>query len=264
MKEKNKFIYASIVAITFILMVAVNGLANALPINGIGTGQVSDAYPNLFAPIGLTFAIWGVIYLLLFGHVIHQFIKRHEYYEDSKHRNIALLFSFSSIINTIWIFAWHYQAISISLILMIMILISLIAINILLIKPQSKTERLLLKVPFSVYFGWITVATIANVTTYLVSINWNAFGLSQVLWANIIILIGSFIGYLAIQFYRAYLYGFVIIWAYTGIILKHISKDFFDWQYPSIIIVTMFSMALIVLSEVMLFRKVRIESKHQN
>jgi len=264
MKEKTKFIYAVSVTITFLLMVIVNGLANALPINGIGTGQVSDSYPNLFAPIGLTFAIWGVIYLLLLIHVVHQFIKRNEYYEDSKHRRIALLFSFSSLINTIWIFAWHYQAIGMSLILMLLILISLILINIQLIKAKSKKDTLLIKVPFSVYFGWITVATIANVTTFLVSVGWDGFGISEILWTNIIILVGTAIAYISIQFYRSYAYGFVVVWAYIGIILKHMSKDFFDWTYPTVIIVTMFSLAILLLSEIMLFRKIRIETRNQS
>ena len=53
-------------------MVAVNALANLLPIGGNTTGQVSEAYPNLFTPAPVTFAIWGAIYLLLAVFVLYQ------------------------------------------------------------------------------------------------------------------------------------------------------------------------------------------------
>ena len=62
----------ALLAVAYVVMIATNALANALPINGRTTGGVSDSYPNLFAPTGTTFAIWGVIYILLGAHVLYQ------------------------------------------------------------------------------------------------------------------------------------------------------------------------------------------------
>lgn len=253
--KKRSFIFSSIVLVTYLVMVAVNGLANALPINGRGTGDISDAYANIFAPAGITFAIWGVIYLLLFGHCIYQIIQRNTIYEDSNYKQIASWFILSSIVNTVWIFAWHYDLIWLSLILMIVILISLIKIN-LVIRTMTMTrqESLFVKLPFAVYFGWITVATIANVTTFLVAVNWNRFGLSEVFWAVVMILVGAVVGFMAVLYYRSVSYGLVIVWAYFGIYIKHTSAEFFNSQYPSVIVSVLVSIALIIVSEILMVR----------
>jgi len=92
-----------------------------------------------------------------------------------------------------------------------------------------------MRVPFAVYFGWITVATIANVTTFLVAINWQRFNLSEIFWTNLIILVGTVIGSLVIWFNKTFAYGFTIIWAYVGILIKHVSADGFNHAYPSVI-----------------------------
>jgi FlaA1/EpsC-like NDP-sugar epimerase len=119
-------------AITFSVMVIVNALANLLPINGITTGQISDSYTNLFAPAGWAFAIWGLIYLLLAGYTLYQLGVFQDTATSAKTGlliKIGILFSISSIANTAWIFAWHYQIIPLSLLLIVVILICLILIN---------------------------------------------------------------------------------------------------------------------------------------
>jgi len=236
-------------------MVTVNALANILPINGIGTGEVSDSYANIFAPAGITFAVWGLIYILLFGHSLYQLVNRESLFKNEDYKWIGFWFAFSSIINTVWIFTWHYEIIWLSLILMILILVSLIRINMTLRNVHSsKKEILFIKIPFTVYFGWITVATIANVTTFLVSINWNMFGISEVFWADTMILIGAIIGFIAILYYKSLSYGFVIIWAYLGIGIKHISSEFFDGKYPSVIFAVILSILLIILGQIFMLR----------
>lgn len=252
MKNKGKMLIASIVVFaTYLLMVTVNALANILPINGIGTGEISDSYANLFAPAGLTFAIWGVIYLLLFGHCIYQLLFREKLFNNEGYKWVGFWFTFSSIINTIWIFTWHYEIIWLSLLLMLLILFSLIKINLQLRDVTStKVEALFMKVPFTVYFGWITVATIANVTTFLVSIGWNGFGISEAIWTTAIIIVGAIIGALAILYYRSLSYGAVIIWAYIGIIIKHTSPDFFDNAYPSVIVSVIVSIVVIIIASI--------------
>ena len=47
----------------FIVTVAINGAANALPINGQTTAEISDRFRVFVIPAGYVFAIWGLIYL---------------------------------------------------------------------------------------------------------------------------------------------------------------------------------------------------------
>jgi len=226
-------------AATFLIMIAVNAMANILPINGVSTGQVSDAYQNLFAPAGLTFSIWGLIYLLLAGYTLYH-VGLFQGGEGAESRGLlrktGILFSISSLANAAWIFSWHYDFIPLTMLLMVVILVCLILINQAVGSARlSVREKILVRLPFSVYFGWITVATIANATVLLVSLDWKGFGLSEQTWAIIIIAIGMLIGAATAIRNRDIAYGLVIIWAYAGIYIKHTSESGFSGQYPIVI-----------------------------
>lgn len=240
MTEKQKLKKVRLaVLVTYLIMVSVNALATALPINGQTTGQVSDALPNLFAPAGLTFSIWGLIYLLLAGYTLFQFgflqpgggVTRSKLYIST-----GIFFALSSLVNSAWIFAWHYNQFALSLILMLLLLVLLIRINLELAgKKLTLLESFLIRVPFSVYFGWITVATIANVTSYLVSTGFSGFGISEPIWTALVIVVGAAIGIATILRLRSVPYGLVILWAYLGIWIKHTGESGFDGQYPLVI-----------------------------
>lgn len=223
------------VGVAYVAMVGVNFLANGLPINGRSTGEISDAYPNLFAPAGVTFSIWGLIYLLLAGYVAFQFGKGNQKTEEIFDR-INPLFLATSLANISWIFAWHYDYIGLSVVIMAVLLALLVRIaDILRAERFTPAEQLLIRTPFSVYFGWITVAAIANVTVFLVSIGWNGFGIADSIWTSVILLVGALIGVLRMRKDRNIAYGLVLIWAYLGILLKHVSAEGFDGHYPSVI-----------------------------
>jgi len=231
--------------IAYTAMVVVNFLAVNLPINNRGTGEISDAYSNLFAPAGITFSIWGLIYLLLAIYVIYQFKSKN----DGLLKKINIFFIITSIANILWIFAWHYDFIGTSLILMLVLLFGLIKIaDILRSNELTKEEKRFIKIPFSIYFGWITVATIANVTVFLVSINWGGFGIAEFIWTSIILLIGATIGILRMNKDKSVAYGIVLVWAYLGILLKHLSTDGFAGQYPIIIYTLIICLVLFVIS----------------
>jgi hypothetical protein len=258
MNEKNPSAPIKItVVVTYAVMIIMNALANILPINGMDTGAISDAYPNLFAPAGITFSIWGLIYFLLALYVLYQLgvLKSGTREGNSNLLNrIGVLFSISSIANALWILAWHYQQLLLSLALMIVILVSLIAINLITRKAVlSGRERLFIRLPFSVYFGWITVATIANVTTLLVDIGWNGFGISESIWTIVILAVGATIGIATMFSFRDMAYGLVLIWAYGGILYKHISPDGFDQAYIFVIIAAAICISLFVMAEGYLF-----------
>jgi hypothetical protein len=239
-------------------MVVVNYLANALPINGIDTGAVSDSYPNLFAPAGITFSIWGVIYLLLAAHTLYQlglFRSSRDTVRPEALTKIGWYFVITSIANIMWIFAWHYDYIWATFILMLVILTFLIKIaNITFKESLTVKENWLVRIPFSVYFGWITVATIANVTVLLVSLGWDGFGISDYMWMIIVVFVGAGIGLRRLFKDQSIAYGLVLIWAYAGIVTKHVTTTGFDWAYPLVVYSTVlciaaYVVALIVISQ---------------
>lgn len=231
-------------------MIIVNYLANSLPLNNRSTGAISDAYSNLFAPAGLTFSIWGLIYLLLGVYVLYQWIplrQEHGKKNETLLEKINVLFIGTSIINISWVFAWHYDYIGLSVLLMVAFLFLLIKISEILRKERLTTlETRFVSIPFSVYFGWITVATIANITVFLVSIGWKGFGISDVIWTSSILVVGFLIGILRIYKSTDIAYGLVLVWAYLGILFKHLSSSGFDGQYPSIIATVVLCLVLFV------------------
>lgn len=247
------------VVVTFLIMIAVNALANILPINGQTTGEVSNSYPNLFAPAAITFAIWGLIYLLLAAFTLY-LLGFFQNFSDRIKANllnkVGIVFSISSIANAAWIFSWHYNKIPLSMVLMAVILCCLILINC-LIKDERLTtkEKLFISLPFSVYFGWITVATIANATTLLVSIGWDGFGISEPTWAVIIIIAGMLIGTATMIINKDIAYGLVLLWAYAGIYIKHTSENGFAGQYPAVIYTVIACMICFVIAEIYILYK---------
>ncbi len=257
-QQSNKLVKIAVL-VTFLAMVAVNALATALPINGITTGDVSDSFPNLFAPTGLTFSIWGLIYLLLAAYTLYQFGLFQEDRGASKaslFTRIGVLFSISSLANTLWIFAWHYYNIALSVLLMLVLLVMLILINLAIDQERlSSRDQFLIRLPFAVYFGWITVATVANVTSLLVYSGWSAFGIAEQVWTVIIITVGLFIGAATTLRFKSYAYGLVIIWAYLGIWIKHTAESGFNGQYSAVIATVVISIVLMVVVEAYLLLK---------
>lgn len=233
-------------AITYLAMIIVNFLATSLPINNRSTGQISDDYPNLFAPAGAAFSIWGLIYLLLGVYIIYQFINKNKKTNDLINK-LNPFFIATSLTNISWIFAWHYDYIGISVLIMAVFLILLIKIaDLLRTHKLQTTENLLIKTPFSIYFGWITVATIANITVFLVSINWNGFGIADYIWTSIILLVGALIGILRMNKDKNIAYGLVLVWAYSWILFKHFTSSGFNGEYPMIMATAIVCLVLFV------------------
>ncbi len=249
MNESRRVLPLSILNLLgFLGTVVVNALAVILPINNITTGELSDLYPNLFVPAGLTFAIWGLIYVLLGIFVIYPLIPsvRRDAQKIDFVQRIGPLFFISCLANIGWIFAWHYQVLPLSLVLMLVLLGCLLAIYLRLNVGKSeapKAKKYLVHLPFSVYLGWITIATIANVTALMVDINWNAGGLGEQFWAVAVIIVGIAIA-LSILFTRKDIfYCLVVDWAILGILLKRLSPTAEPAQ--SVVIVTIVGLVLI-------------------
>lgn len=252
----------ALVTVTFLAMITMNALANALPLNGRNTGEVSQAYPSLFTPAGITFSIWSLIYLLLGAHVLYQlglFRGGLETPAESALLNrVGVLFSISSLANTAWIFAWHYDYIAISAVLTSVILTCLALISITLRSANLVgRQRWLIGLPFSVYFGWATVATVANITVLLVKYKWDGFGLSDSTWAVIIVGVAMAIGTVTMLRNRDAAYGLVLIWAFGGILLRQVSPGGLDGRYPPVIVAVVVSLVIFVIGEVLVLRQRR-------
>ncbi len=240
------------VLISYISMVTLNALANILPINGQNTGAISDSYPNLFAPAGYTFSIWGLIYVLL-GLMVFTLLRQNNYLNNPLRNQgisrIMNLFILSSFANAAWILAWHYRRIGISVILMTVILVSLIMMmNILLRTSFSKEEIKWMKSPVGVYLGWITVATVANITTYLVSIGWNRFGISEEIWMMVILVVAAFIACATMLWSKCGAFGLTVIWAYIGIWTKHTSAAGFNGEFGGVILIIYVTVTLLTIT----------------
>ena len=211
-----------------IATITVNALAVILPLNGKSTRELSDQYPNLFVPAGLTFSIWGLIYLLLALFIVYCFIfsAREAGTGDSFMEKIGVLFFITCLSNLGWIFAWQYQILPLSLVLMIILLCTLILIYARLDVGRasaSSAEKYLVHLPVSIYLGWISIATIANVTAVLVAWHWTRFGMSEQFWAVIMILAGIALAGLMLFRRNDVFYALVVGWALVGILLKRIA-----------------------------------------
>jgi benzodiazapine receptor len=208
----------------FIVVIATNALANILPINGYNTGQISGFYPNYFVPAGFTFSIWGVIYLFFLNYSIsytYFSIKKTQFPEIKKYLDaITPYYWFTCLLNAGWILAWHYLQVVASVVIMLAFLVSLIQIF-MIMQKQALTIRplyqFLIKTPFSIYLGWISVATIANITALLVHFNWNGFGINPIYWTVLMIVIAIGLGLYFILKYAIIAYPLVIAWALWGI-----------------------------------------------
>ena len=224
--ERNKMLeYLNLLG--FIAFVVFNLLANIIPYGGVTTAYVSDFYANLFAPSGITFAIWGAIYVLVGAFTVYQV----RGYKPELTAKISYWFVLSCVFNVVWLFLWQYFQIPLTLIVMVLLFLCLLMIYMRLgIYKGFTKENLVMRVPFSVYLGWISVATIADVTTLLVYLNpvlvnpnIDAFGIAQYVWAILIIAV-AIILCLAVLFTRKDIaYSLVFVWALLGIVIKRMA-----------------------------------------
>jgi hypothetical protein len=196
-------------------------LANALPINGLNTGEISDRFLVYFVPAGYVFSIWGLIYLGLIAYAIYQALPAQR--QNPRLQSSGWWVVLGGIANSCWIFLWHYEQFVATLVAMLFLLSSLLIVYIRL-GPRSTSitsaGTWLAHIPFSIYLGWITVATIANVTALLDFLKWNQFGLSDEFWM-VVMLAAVLIITLLMNFNRRDVaYTAVILWALAGIGVK--------------------------------------------
>lgn len=234
MKKRIKTKYYILASSIF--MILMNFIFNAFKLNGYTTKEISDMYANLFTPAPITFSIWFVIYILIIFYVYAMFhvLSDNESY-IAYYDRIGYYFTISNIANGLWMVMWHYNIIWASLILMAIIFGCLAAIFIEMKKMDY--EDFILKATFGTYFGWITIASIANIVVFLTAIQWNGFGISPEIWTVIILIVGLIITSLTAILNNNFFYMLVTLWAYIGIFMNHTSPMGWANQYPFIVTV---------------------------
>ena len=220
---------------SFVFVLVMNSVATALPLNGLSVGGVSDKYTTLFAPIDFTFGIWGLIYLGLTIYTFTQLATSNEVIQ-----RITPWFIFANIFNGSWIIAWRLELIGLSALILALLLFCLYKINkVTTAQRQDLASTLTTRIPFAIYFGWVTVATIANISSFLVQLGFqDRYILDAQTWTVVILVVATLIGAATAIINSSPSYSLVLVWAFFGIYSRHISPFEWNQQYPNIILAT--------------------------
>ena len=236
-----------VVILTVILTLVVNILANALPLNGLNTGEISDRFQVYFVPAGYVFSIWGLIYIGLIAFAIYEALPSQR--QNPRLQAVGWWMSLGGLANSVWIFLWHYEQFPLTVIAMLVLLVSLIVSYLRLGIGRTTVpagEKWAVRLPVSVYLGWITVATIANVTSLLDYLEWDGFGIAPEIWMGIMLAVVLVISALMSFTRRDVGYTLVILWALAGISLKHAAV-------PAVAIPTWITFGLVIVSLIVAF-----------
>jgi hypothetical protein len=201
----------------------VNYLSGTGYIGGKTVGQVSSQNDTLFTPAGYAFGIWGLIYLMLIAFIVYQWIAWLKNRDDSELNQTGLWFLMSNVFNSLWIIAWLNGYIGLSAIVILLLLVSLIILMFRLkLEIWDAPVRIIAFVwwPICVYLGWVIVATVANISIYLKSVNWDRFGIAESTWAITMILIATIIYSFLIFTRNLREAAGVGIWAFLAIATK--------------------------------------------
>lgn len=219
-KTRDLLIWLNVAA--FIVTLIINSLAGSTTlIGGRNTAQVSNLYQSLITPPGYVFAVWGVIYALLAAFIVFQTLPSQR--RSAFHARIGWLFAAGSALNVAWLFVWQNGMILLSLVPIVLLLMTLAAIYFRLTAGRAKKtlrERLAVDLPFGVYFGWLSIATIGNIAAALVSLGYSGSGTNAVILTVLAALIVSIVSLFLIFWKKEIGYPLVAIWALSGIALN--------------------------------------------
>lgn len=210
----------AVIVITLVT-ISINVLANIVKYNGQETGQISDKYPTLFTPAGYVFAIWGVVYLGMLAYMVYQALPAQR--TNPRLRASGWPYVIANLANCVWIFLWHYEQFLIS-VGVILVLLAGLAVAYVRIAPARRqvprAEFWTTHIPFSIYLGWVSVATIANVAVWLVASGYSGAPLSPAVWSVLMLIVATALGAFFLRRFRDLAYAGVLVWAFAGIAVK--------------------------------------------
>lgn len=222
--------FALVNFLSVILVLLINGLSQAQRWNDTTIGEISGKYDNLFTPASYAFSIWGLIFLMLIGYSLFQI--RRAFFSKKETPSITQTgwwFTITNILNTGWVVAFTYDYIGISVLIMLGILFSLLQV---IRKTNMERWDAPIEVivfawwPICIYAGWIAVATIANVSAFLVSQGVAGSELSQIIWTMVMITIAVVLNILMVWLRNLREFATVAIWALIAIFIRH--KDNYE------------------------------------
>ncbi|MEZ5426565.1 MAG: TspO/MBR family protein [Pyrinomonadaceae bacterium] len=200
-------------------VIAVNYLAASGRINNVTPEVISDKYPTILTPAGYAFTIWSLIYLGLIGFSIFQALPSKA--DNPRLRPIRTVYILSCVANCAWIYLWHYELIPVALAVMFLLLGTLALINVKLRDAPTNPEILLAKIPFSIYFGWVTVATILNASIALVYLGVKTSDQTTQILGAILIAVATGLGVFLRFKLNLLAYPVAVAWALTAIAVAH-------------------------------------------
>lgn len=218
--ERSDKLRQGAVVVGTVATIAINALAVLLPLNGQETGAISDRLPTTVTPAGLTFSVWSVIYVGVIAYTIWQLLPRNR--TDRAARATGWPFVVTCVANSAWIFLWHYNVFLLTVPVMLVLLGGLLTIYLTLSRLGSRLTRpqwWFAALPFSLYLGWITVATIINIAAVMVNYGWNGFGISAAVWGMLLLVVATLIGAFIGLRQGDLGYTGVLAWAFFGIII---------------------------------------------
>ncbi|HEY7796726.1 MAG TPA: hypothetical protein VIB61_03020 [Microbacteriaceae bacterium] len=240
-----KFLPQRILALaSFGFVLVMNAVATALPLSGLSVGAVSRRYDTLFAPIDFTFGIWGLIYLGLTVYSLTQLAMDTEVI-----RAITPWFMVANLLNGSWIIAWRLELLWLSALILALLLFCLFRINqVTTAKRTDLASTLSVRLPFAIYFGWVTVATIANISSLLVQLGFaEGIFLSAQTWTVVVLVVAVSIGATTAIKNSSPAYSLVLVWAFWGIYSRHMAATEWNQQYPAIILAVQILLPVLVL-----------------
>lgn len=201
-----------IMQLVYIAMVVVNILSNMLPINGQTASEISSRINVLITPAGYVFSIWGVIYGLL-AIWLYLLWKKIKTIDTKTYSKLTYLFVLSCLLNISWLFSFHYEKFILSTFVIIALLIVLIAIYLLYPVGDSRFSG---RLPFSIYLGWVSVATIVNISYTLKYYN-ISLGIDEVTGTIILLIIAGLLALIGLFRANDPYFALVFVWAIIGV-----------------------------------------------
>jgi hypothetical protein len=182
--------------VTLLFTIGVNYFFNGQQ----GTASISDIsakYDNLLTPAGYAFGIWGLIYIGLIIFAVYQLWDLVNKKTDTSFVTaIGWWFIVANLANAAWVIAFTHDQIGLSVLIMLVLFFSLlkIVLNINMERWDAPVRIIgFIWWPVSLYFGWINVALMINISAYLTSLGWDGSPLNAELWAIIVLLLASVI-----------------------------------------------------------------------
>ena len=223
----------------------INGLGAFGFFNGLSQKDLSDRYMTLITPAPSTFSIWGLIYTLLIAAAVVMIVKNIDPYFEKAIDGISYLFWLSSILNMLWIVCFSYTLIAVSAIVILAFAITLSLLILQLGKIQTG-KQWLLPAAFGMYTGWLLIATVVNISSWLVSVNWQGFGIQAEYWGIIILIVAVVITVGVTWITKNAILPVPVAWGYFGIYQSLMGPDGFQGAYPSLAMTALVGIVLLV------------------